>query len=452
MPTQTFLFYDIETTGLNKCFDQVLQFAAIRTDMELNEISRHEIRIKLNPDVIPSPYAVITHLISLSSMQQGTREVEAMREIHALLNTPGTVSVGYNTLGFDDEFLRFSFYRNLLPPYTHQYANQCARMDIYPITILYHLFKPEVLQWPTIEGKLSLKLENIAAANNLLSGQSHDAMNDVITTLKLAKIFKADTKMWNYVCGYFDKQTDIKRSDQLPIIFEDEKNLFREGIIVNGKIGAHHNFMAPVISLGQHRHYKNQSLWLRLDTNSDQTYVIRKKMGEQDILLPPEERYLAHISNESLRLAQENKARLLNNTKLLYEIREYHLNYKYPYVPNVDVDAALYDMPFATSLEEKLFREFHQATPDKKLAVATTFPNSRRREQALRILARNYPEVLSDAEKCVFTQYVQSPAVDFRGDIKLQKSTLLENIQEIKTKHTLTETQKTLLEEFSVLP
>ena len=40
--TATYLFYDLETTGLNPCFDQVLQFAAIRTDLSLNEIERHE--------------------------------------------------------------------------------------------------------------------------------------------------------------------------------------------------------------------------------------------------------------------------------------------------------------------------------------------------------------------------------------------------------------------------
>src|SRR3990167_1275636 len=127
----TLLFYDIETTGLNKCFDQVLQFAAIRTDLELNELAHHDIRIKLNADVIPSPYAMITHHIGLDAMQQGQNEYEAIQEIHTLLNTPGTLSLGYNTLGFDDEFLRFSFYRNLLPPYTHQFSNQCRRMDIY---------------------------------------------------------------------------------------------------------------------------------------------------------------------------------------------------------------------------------------------------------------------------------------------------------------------------------
>ena len=40
---RTYLFYDIETSGLNKCFDQVLQFAAIRTDLELHELEHYEI-------------------------------------------------------------------------------------------------------------------------------------------------------------------------------------------------------------------------------------------------------------------------------------------------------------------------------------------------------------------------------------------------------------------------
>jgi exodeoxyribonuclease I len=104
---QTYLFYDIETTGLNKSFDQVLHFAAIRTDLFFNELSRHEFIIKLNPDVVPSPDAMLTHGMSLSDIENGVSEYEAIQQIHVLLNTPGTISLGYNTLGFDDSFLRF---------------------------------------------------------------------------------------------------------------------------------------------------------------------------------------------------------------------------------------------------------------------------------------------------------------------------------------------------------
>ena len=57
---RTYLFYDTETTGLNVAFDQVVRFAAIRTDEELRELDRHEISIRLRPDVVPSPEALLT--------------------------------------------------------------------------------------------------------------------------------------------------------------------------------------------------------------------------------------------------------------------------------------------------------------------------------------------------------------------------------------------------------
>ena len=51
----SFVFYDTETTGTDTAFDQILQFAAIRTDHELRELERFEIRCRLLPHVVPSP-------------------------------------------------------------------------------------------------------------------------------------------------------------------------------------------------------------------------------------------------------------------------------------------------------------------------------------------------------------------------------------------------------------
>ena len=48
-----FVFYDTETTGTDTTFDQILQFAAIRTDDDLNELDRFEIRCRLLPHVVP---------------------------------------------------------------------------------------------------------------------------------------------------------------------------------------------------------------------------------------------------------------------------------------------------------------------------------------------------------------------------------------------------------------
>jgi exodeoxyribonuclease I len=41
-----FVFYDLETTGTATAFDQVLQFAAIQTDDELNFIEKFNIRCR----------------------------------------------------------------------------------------------------------------------------------------------------------------------------------------------------------------------------------------------------------------------------------------------------------------------------------------------------------------------------------------------------------------------
>ena len=155
---KTYLFYDLETTGLNFAFDQMLQFAAIRTDEALNELERIQFKIRLRPDVIPHPRAVLTHRILPADMTEGLSEYEATLKIHAEFNRPGTISVGYNTLGFDDEFLRFGFYRNLFAPYTHQFKNECGRMDIFPITVLYYVFSREALIWPELNGKPSFKI------------------------------------------------------------------------------------------------------------------------------------------------------------------------------------------------------------------------------------------------------------------------------------------------------
>ena len=58
---KTFLFYDLETSGLDKAFDQVMQFAAIRTDASLNELERYEYPVAITKDIIPSARAMITH-------------------------------------------------------------------------------------------------------------------------------------------------------------------------------------------------------------------------------------------------------------------------------------------------------------------------------------------------------------------------------------------------------
>ena len=53
-----YVFYDTETTGIETAFDQILQFAAIKTDNNFVELDRFDIRCRLLPHIVPSPGAL----------------------------------------------------------------------------------------------------------------------------------------------------------------------------------------------------------------------------------------------------------------------------------------------------------------------------------------------------------------------------------------------------------
>lgn len=408
----TYLFYDIETSGLNPAFDQILQFAAIRTDVQLRELERHEIRIRLRPDTLISPGALITHRIPVTDLGTGETEYGAVREIHRLCNEPGTISLGYNTLKFDDLFLRFSFYRNLLSPYTHQFSAGCFRMDIFPILIFFYLFKKDILAWPEVDGRPSLKLERLNAANGLAGGMAHDAMADVEATLALARILFSERRMWDYLALGFDKKQDKDRTGPLPEALRSFLGIHRYGVLAGPDMGLDASFLAPVLGLGYSIPYGNQSLWLRLDRedlrNTDPadpektSFVIRKRDGESPFLLPPAERFWTRLGKERCQLAEDNLAWLRSNPEILASLVVHYREYRYPEVENIDPDAALYQEGFFSRAEEKLCQDFHRGDDSRKLELLAAMP-PRLKTLAARLLVRNgfslRPEILKETEK-----------------------------------------------------
>jgi exodeoxyribonuclease-1 len=446
---KTYLFYDLETTGRSKCFDQILQFAAIRTDLALNTLERHTIQIKLNPDVVPDPEAILVHRIPMAETLEGESEIDAISQIYALLNTPGTCSGGYNTLRFDDEFLRFLFHRNLLPPYRHQWAEGCGRFDLYPLAQLYYLYNPECLHWPTNgEGKVSLKLADISAANQLATGPAHQAIVDVEATVALARIFMQNEKMWTYGMETFSKEAAQKHHQKITSALETPQGSYQIALLI-GKAGSADAFQYPVLALGQHQHYKNQTLWLRLDkpelvssteeTFTETTWVAHQKAGET-LLLPYTDRFKRHLSPERLALVEENLSWIRNHLPLLQKMQHYYQHYTYPDIPGLDVDADLYVKGFLTRPEEQLCVQFHTVPAQKKADIAESFRNPRLREIATRVMGRHYPQYVTSDLAEGFERYMQqiNPAseedapTDWRGEKRRTPRSALQRLKELR--------------------
>lgn len=452
MTSRTYFFYDIETTGLNKCFDQVLHFAAIRTDSNLETISEHEFEIKLNPDVIPSPGAMLVHGMDLSSMQEGMRECDAMVQIHQLMNQPGTISLGYNTLGFDDEFLRFSFFRHFLSPYTHQFANQCRRMDVYPFAALYHLYDQESgIKWPEIDGKVSLKLEEINRVNKLAEGEAHNAMVDVRATVELARAFFKNKPMWNYACQYFEKTTDQNRQQSISDFISSEFSRYTIALLVNGTFGSDSRFLVPGICLGPHQFYRNQTLWLRLDQEdlieqlSDletaEYRIVRKRHGEAPFILPCRDHYQEPLSDDRLALMQDNLTWLEDNYDVLDALQNKVCREKYPEIDSLDCQATLYAMGFPTPDQSRRHMQFAMADMKKKAELIRGLTHPTRHSLAIRLIGRYEPELLNDIDSQEYDDYIAAlyqdvrPMNDYRGEPRRHAAQALQEIKELKQKH-----------------
>ena len=209
MNTHTFLWHDYETFGAKPRLDRPAQFAAIRTDAELNEIGEPlMVYCRPAPDYLPDPDScLITGITPQLCLEKGLPEHQFAARIEAELSQPGTIGVGYNTIRFDDEFTRFLFWRNLIDPYAREWQNGCGRWDLLDVVRLAYALRPQGIQWPTKpDGRPSFKLEDLSRANGLQHETAHDALSDVRATIALARLIRQQQpKLFDFAFGLHRK-------------------------------------------------------------------------------------------------------------------------------------------------------------------------------------------------------------------------------------------------------
>lgn len=206
-----FVIYDTETTGLRKGFDQIVSFAAVHTDHDLNELETFEIRSKLQPHVVPAPKALLTNGFSIADLTDPTlpSHYEMMGGIARKLSdwSPATF-IGYNSIRFDEEMLRHGFIQSLLDPYITS-RSRSGRADAFSLALAAYATPPRCLIAPTgLEGRPSFKLADIAVANNLAHANAHHALSDAKATLELCRFVRANADdIWQRFQRFSNKAT-----------------------------------------------------------------------------------------------------------------------------------------------------------------------------------------------------------------------------------------------------
>ncbi|HTJ73548.1 MAG TPA: exodeoxyribonuclease I [Verrucomicrobiae bacterium] len=222
---KTFFFYDLETSGLDPRSDRIMQFAGIRTTEDLEPVGEpYNVLVKLNDDTLPSPEAsLVTHITPQATQADGLTEAEFAQLLTDEIFTPDTMTVGFNNIRFDDEFIRYHLWRNFRDPYEWCWKEGRSRWDLLDVVRMTRALRPEGITWPVKDGKATNRLELLTKENGIDHFKAHDALSDVEALIAVTKLIKQkQPNLYEYLLGMRDKNKIkqlVNLDDKKPFVY-----------------------------------------------------------------------------------------------------------------------------------------------------------------------------------------------------------------------------------------
>lgn len=252
------IFFDLETTDLN-FVGQILNYAFVVVGDQWEVVDTLHGTIKVSNLQLPSPYAILANRVDLIQHQEEAEdnEQQAMAKIRMWLERTIETErnpvklIGFNSIRFDLPFLRTSMIRNGVNPYHPQlrYGD------------LLHVAQKLAAVNPSFDAMLgankSLKLERLCQLENIMdTKQTHESLDDVLITIKLAKHFATyygiDVRKWTeYEAGkYEDGRTVVMK------VFPEKDAKYHQDEFANNRSNAR------MVALDVDKSY---ALWIDID-------------------------------------------------------------------------------------------------------------------------------------------------------------------------------------------
>lgn len=419
------VWYDYETFGASPAWDRPAQFAAIRTDEELNEIEPPvELFCRQADDYLPHPQAVlVTGITPQACQQKGIAETDFIHYINQVFKQPGTCSAGYNSIRFDDEFTRHTLYRNFYDPYEREWQGGNSRWDLLDVVRCAYALRPDGIEWPEHEdGRTSFKLEHLTAANGLDHGKAHDAVSDVRATIALARLLRDKQPMlFDYLYQQRTKQNIANLID-----VNNHKPLMH----ISGMFPVEQGCMAVVVPLCWHPGNKNSVIVYDLHQDPAPLFELSVEEIQQRVFtkaealpegvqrlplkelhinkapvvapantLTPDQAERWQLSGSQLR---QHLALIKQGEDLTSKLHKVftHENRQL----SSDVDARLYD-GFFSPRDKRAMDDLHRLSGWELADWPSPFADERGAEMLFRYRARNYPDTLNEQDQQRWQQY-----------------------------------------------
>lgn len=400
----SYVFFDTETTGLEHGFDQIIHFAAVRTDNDLNELERLEVRSRLLPHVVPHPVAIRTNGVPIARLldQQLPSHYDMIFGIRELLlKWSPAIFIGYNSIRFDEEMLRHSFFQCLLPAYLTSLHGNC-RADALGLAMAAASANPPCLVVPMgPEARPTFKLELLAAANEIGLHQAHNALSDVNATVELCRrIRRLAPELWQRFVRFSKKASVADFVEQ------------EDGFVLT-EFFRNQSYHSPVVYIGKHPDQATVRFCLEL--KSEPTRWVALSDEELDVelaqtpcpirrirtnsgptltaLFEASEEQLCGLSIEQI----EERARLVKaNAELCTRLVSRFLARDAGLPPRQKVEERLYEA-FPSQADEQRIVQFHKVSWAERVDIVESLEDERLKVFGRRLIYIEHRSVLSDA-------------------------------------------------------
>ena len=449
----TLYWHDYETFGIDPKRDRPVQFAGIRTDEALNIIGEPLV-IYCRPanDFLPNPQAcLVTGIAPQLALEKGLNEAEFIARINAEFAQPGTCTVGYNNIRFDDEFTRYTLYRNFYDPYAREWQHGNSRWDIIDLLRLTKALRPEGIKWPKRDdGHTSFRLEALSQANNIVHESAHDALSDVLATIEVARLIKErQPRLYQYIYEHrfkYKVQDLINLQKQTPLVH------------ISGMYPAEKGHMGIVVPVAMDANNKNAVIVYELHADPEALinmsveqikYLTFTKTddlpdGEQrlplktihlnkcPVLVPLKTLTSENIKQWTIDLEQcaQHLEQLKTDQSLSDRIQE---AFKPIYAaPSRDPDQNLYSGGFFSTNDKEKMNLIRETKASELGELTLNFEDERLEEMLFRYRCRNFPDTLFTHEIERWNNYRIQRMTSIDGDASIKLNEYQQQLFELR--------------------
>jgi len=403
------VFYDFETCSSNVSYGQIIQAAAVLVNDNFQELDRFEARCRLSPGIVPEAMALLVNKTTPRMLREtNLSHYQMVRQlVDKFKDWKNSIFIGYNSINFDEEFLRRTLFKNLEYPYL-TITNGNERGDLFSLARACHLYYPNCIKTPISDKNNPIfKLEQLAPMNNIRHDDAHSAMGDVLATVEIAKLLnKKAPNVWRASLMTTNKDKSFQ-------LIKDE-HLFCTDFFYYGKsvpfvltfVCQHPQWGYPMcfdLKADPQYYFKLSINELRKELDKKPKIIRTIKHKKHPIIMNPS--YGMNFDNykqlgisklkQRAKLVRENK----EFAKRVQSILDNEATERRELESQLDIypEESIYKK-FASDYDSKIMPEFHKAKWEDKFSVLQKFKDTRMQYFGKKILYEESPKSLPKNE------------------------------------------------------